>query len=185
MIPRSLFFKYTGSGDVLTDAKGKVSVSFSGWKVVPSRSEVKEVTCPKSLHTWPIKFSATLLEDALRPNLSLVRIKEPQFVAFLIKEGAEDDHWTMRFWEIDQKKGTCRTITAGKETPKLWRETVESINNAGRAYQWAGVEFTHAKLHRRVMIHRWPVASIALWGRGNGEYAKIKERFVSFLREIV
>jgi len=184
--PRSLFVTYEKSGDLLSDAKDKgASVNTQGWGLGVKRGKLRELTCAKELGTWPIKHNASLLEDALRPYLTLVRIKEPPFADFLTKEGAEDDSWTMRFWEIDRKKGWSRSITAGKENPRVWREIVPPLNRSGRDTQWAGVEFTHAKLHTRVMIHRWPIASIAPWGAAGSGYLEIKKRFVSFLEQII
>jgi hypothetical protein len=182
MIPRSLFFLYKQRGNVISDAKGKVTVGLSGWKDGIRRGDLREVTCPKKgLGTAPIRFYATLFVGALGSPLSLARIDEDDFVKFLVKEGAEDDSWTMRFWEIDEKKGWSRTLTAGKEGPKVWSQVIESLNAVGRSYNWAGVEFTHPKLHTRVMMHRWPVASIAPYGAGGSGYTEIKERFMKLL----
>jgi hypothetical protein len=162
-------------------------VSLAGWKEGIRIGNLNEIFCPKNLGTWPVKFYAQIFSDALRPSLNLVRIDEDPFADFLAKEGAEDSSWTLRFWEIDPKKGWSRAITAGKDNPKVWREIIECVNGIekGRAYNWAGVEFTHPKLQTRIMMHRWPVASIAPWGPSDSKYAEVKERFVNFLRRII
>jgi len=181
MAPRSLFFLYKQPGNVISNAKGKATVSLSGWKDGLRRGDLREVTCNKNLGTLPVKFYANLLVGALGSPLSLAKIDEDDFASFLIKEGAEDKSWTMRFWEIDEKRGWSRAITAGKEDPKVWSQVIESLNAVGRSYNWSGVEFTHPKLQTRVMMHRWPVASIAPWGAGGSRYAEIKERFMKLL----
>lgn len=184
-MPRSLYFSYEGeSGNILGQARRKVSLDLSGWKAGVSSGNLREVFCPKNLGTWPIKFIANALVDAL-PGLSAVRIEPEVFIDFLAKEGAEEDSWTLRFWEIDQKKGWSRAITAGREKPDIANAIVIAMNRADRPTVWAGVEFTHPKFGSRVMMHRWPVASICHWGEAGSAYMKVKNRFVDLLRKII
>ena len=184
-MPRSLFFRYEpGSADILARARGKVPVSLGGWKMGIRSGKLIEVLCPKKLGTWPVKFTASNFADALSPDLSLVRIDEKAFVDFLVKEGAEDNSWTMRFWEINQREEWSRAITAGKEDPNIWKQIADVMTGLGRGTAWAGVEFTHAKFGCRVMMHRYPTASIAPWGEEGASYAKVKKRFVDLIRSI-
>mgnify|MGYP007042372822 CR=1 FL=1 len=184
-MPRSLFFSYEPSGDVLARARKKVEYGLSGWKGGIRSGKLAEVLCPKKLGTWPIKFYANAFVDALAPDLSVVRIDEKTFLDFLLKEGAEGDSWTMRFWEINLKEEWSRAITVGKEKPDVWQEITAAMTRLGRATVWAGVEFTHPKFQSRVMIHRYPTAAIAPWGEGGASYNKVKDRFVSLLRRVV
>lgn len=149
--------------------------------------KITELKCPKDLGTSPIKFTATALARTLAPDLKILPIPEPRFVKFLTTEGAEENSWTMRFWEVREDEGWSRTITAGKETPDLWRHIVAAMSGrtgkGGRA-AWAGVDFTHPALQARVIMHRWPTASIAPWGESSA-YEEVKERFLKLLKEIV
>jgi hypothetical protein len=129
-------------------------------------------------------FGAPLFVERLGPSLKAVIIDEQVFADFLNSETAEDGSWTLRFWEIDLKKGWSRTITVGKDVPDIAKTVVTAMNNAKRPTTWAGAEFTHAKFDSRVMVHRWPTAAIAPWGQGGSGYQKIKERFVNLLRKI-
>lgn len=185
--PRSLFFSYTLSGNPLSAAKEKGAGIATGWRLGDQTGKVTELKCPKTLGTSPIKFTATALARALAPDLRVLPIPEPRFVKFLRKEGAEDNSWTMRFWEVNDDEGWSRAITAGKETPDIWTAIVTAMNtrtrSGGRA-AWAGVEFTHSTLQTRVIMHRWPTASIAPWGESSA-YEEMKERFRKLLKEIV
>ena len=98
---RSIFFLYKGAG-VVSDAKGKVPFSLAGWRDITETGDLKEVSCPKKpLGTAPIKFFAQAFIRALGRNARLVPIPEEKFARFLMKEGAEDKSWTMRFRRIE------------------------------------------------------------------------------------
>jgi len=185
-LPRSLFFSYEPRAeDILARARSRVSIDLGRWRSGIRSGKLSEVLCPKTLGTWPIKFYAAALVDALTPDLRLVRIDEKTFVDFLKQQKAEENSWTMRFWEIDQKKGWSRAITAGKEVPDVWSEIRDAMTRVGRRTEWAGVEFTHPKFQSRVLMHRYPTASISPWGEGGSSYNKVKDEFVSLLRRIV
>lgn len=187
MLPRSMFFSYDPkAGDLLARVRGKVPISLSGWKGGIRSGKLAEVTYPKPLRTWPLKFSALSFVSTLQPDLRLIEIEEGLFVDFLRKEGAKDKSWMMRFWEIDANRGWSRTITAGREEdPGVWNEIVQTMVRLGRPTAWAGVDFTHPKLGCRVMIYRHPTASIAPWGEGGKSYMKVRDRFVNLLQKIV
>jgi hypothetical protein len=185
--PRSLFFSYARGGNPLSAAKEKGTDIATGWKLGDQTGNVTELKCPKALGTSPIKFTATALARALAPDLKALPIPEPRFVRFLRKEGAEEDSWTMRFWEVNDEEGWSRAITAGKETPDLWTAIVTAMNartRRGGRSAWSGVEFTHPALQARVILHRWPTASIAPWGESSA-YEEMKDRFLKLLKEIV
>jgi hypothetical protein len=175
-----MFLRYRGN--VLADAKGKVSVSLKGLKVAGSSADIAFIDYTKELGTDPIKYYATALRNALSPNLDVIEIPEQTFVEYLKSAGAQRDRWTLRFWDIDSKSQTSKAITVGKEVPEVWPDIANALRARRRDTRWAGAEFTHAKLDVRIMTHRWPTAAIGSVGRGSSEYEKAKDAFVQFLR---
>jgi len=162
-----------------------VPVSLKGLQAGGRWGKLVAVNYTSELGTWPIKFYANAFADAMSPDVSVIHIDEKVFAAFLKREGARHDYWTLRFWDIDPKKEWSRAITAGKEVPDVWSEIVNPMRAARRGTTWAGAEFTHPKLGSRVMVHRWPTAAIAPYGHGGSKYDEIRDRFVSLLRKII
>jgi hypothetical protein len=184
-LQRSLFFSYDRSGDVVSDAKGKVPFSLAGWKDGIKRGKLREVSYSKKKGTEPIRSSIAFV-TAFGPDIKLVPIPESSFVTFLTTEGAKDNFWTMRFWEVNEaEEWEFRAITAGREKPEVWTNIVNSMVEAKRQTAWAGVEFTQPELGTRLLLHRWPTAAIAPWGAGGQSYIEIKNRFVKLLEKIV
>lgn len=153
------------------------------WKDGGRWGDLVAVDCPTKLGTGPLKQVVPLFLGTLGPALKAVVIDTPTFEKFLKAEDAIDKSWTLRFWEVDAKKGLSRTITVGKELPEVEAQILAAMNSAGRGTVWAGAEFRHPKLDSRVMIHRWPTAAIAPWGHPESGYAKIKDRFITLLRK--
>jgi len=183
---RSIFFEYDKSGSILSGAKGQVPIRLRGWRDGGRWGKLGAMDFPvKHVGTNPLKFSTPIFIEKLRPALRAVVIDVPDFIKFLKQEGAENNSWTLRFWEIKYDEGWSRTITIGKEIPDIAEAIVVAMNREGRGTTWAGAEFTHSKLGRRVMVHRWPTAAIAPWGVGGPEYLKIRERFANFLRRLL
>ena len=173
---------YTGSGSVISEAKGKVSLSLSGWKDGIKKGTIRELLYSKKLGTSPIKDYATAFVRGLGTDVvKLVPVPEQTFVKFLTTEGAKDNCWTMRFWEVNYAGEESRAITAGRETPNIWTNIVKTMIDLKRRTNWAGVEFTHPELQTRVLIHRWPTAAISPWGQGGEAYTEVKNRFVKIL----
>lgn len=143
------------------------------------------VDCPTKLGTEPLKHVVPLFLGTLAPALKAVVIDTKAFEEFLSAENAENKSWTLRFWEVDAKKGLSRTITVGREVPEVENQIVATMNNAGRGTVWAGAEFRHPKFDSRVMTHRWPTAAIAPWGEPGSGYLKVKDRFIKLLQKII
>ena len=174
--------RYKQSGNILANAKGKVTMPLKDLKVAGRSGDIAFIDYTRELHTAPIKYYANALKDALSPNLDVIEIPEGTFVKYLKSAGAQKDSWLLRFWDIDTKNQTSKAITVGKEVPDIWSEIVNPLRAAKRGTTWASAEFTHAKLGVRIIVHRWPTAGIASVGRGSPEYEKAKEAFVRLLR---
>jgi hypothetical protein len=146
---------------------------------------ILRVLFSEKLGTDFLKFIIQHWVDALDPDIKKIPIDKDVFANFLLKEGAKDDSWTMKFWEINHTIDFSRSLTAWRESPTLWStiETALASASPPRNTEWAGVEFTHPTFERRAAIYRYPTA--AFWGIGvplkDPNLSKIQKKFEDLL----
>jgi len=179
---RSIFF--VSELEDLNKLKKELKTKYGeNWGDIVSRGKLQEIPFPKDMGTDILKFGAKGLEKSLLPAVRVLEIGTEPFKKFLIKEGAKNNSWLIRFWDIAEgKKSLAKTITIGRETLEMCDIIAEALP-ADKTQVWAGVTFSHPDLEIRTQIYRYPTASICLERieATNENYQKLKKRFIKFL----